>query len=700
MESRQMKMIRLFGRPVRIDWLLLVILAVALAYRLILWQIFRGYQLGRDEVDYFRTAIALYQDGTFIDPNPVWIRVPLFPLIAAGFFHFFGPNISVVNLFQIALSVANAYLVFLLGKWTFGRRAGLIAAFLFAVFPPLATYPSTFFMTEPIFAFLMTLMLVLVMLALRTKSYSLAAVCGLLLGLACLTRPSAIVFAPVIAGWLIYFRRRDWKPALMSVVLAAIVALVVITPWTIRNYQAFGRVIFLDNIGAYNLWRDNNYDRRENVIQALEKIPNPADRQSYAMARGLENITSYPVQFLAGGVQKMNYLWHLELDSYAHFDNWDVTNRQGNLYDILPVDALLIVIGLSGAIGAGYAISKIRGPEASSISLVLLFLLASMGPAFAFHSEARFRIDYLPALLLLSAVPFAVPKSVFTRGRYAALKWLGVGALGAWVLVGAYSPAIMPLLTAKYDVWRGDMIATTNPAAAEAWYQNANQAMPNAPYGWDSLGDLYRYSGQFAKSASIYNKALKILPGYVDSTLGLADDFLQTGNATKAASLLTSYFQDDVAAQLYPWNNFAPSASTAIDIGTGGEVGHILGFFPAEKVAGTGMTFRWTGHSSSIKFILDPGQTPKTLKLWLAGSRPEGVPSPKVVVKVNGAEAASFVAQRDWYSVEVPLRELGGDNRTLVVEVQSETFRPKDMIPGSTDDRELGVAIDRVELGF
>jgi hypothetical protein len=119
-----MNMLRKLEHPLRVDCLLLGILAIALAYRLILWREFLGYQISRDEVDYYRTAIGLYQQGTFIDPNPVWIRVPLFPVIAAGFFQLFGPNISIVNLFQIALSVANAYMVFLLASGPSGDGLG------------------------------------------------------------------------------------------------------------------------------------------------------------------------------------------------------------------------------------------------------------------------------------------------------------------------------------------------------------------------------------------------------------------------------------------------------------------------------------------------------------------------------------------------------------------------------------------------
>ncbi|MCL5256460.1 MAG: glycosyltransferase family 39 protein [Chloroflexi bacterium] len=689
------------GKPSRrfLDyrWLLFAILALALGLRLYVWWQFIGYQLARDEVDYFRTALELYAHGQFIDPNPVWTRVPLFPLIAAGIFKITGVSVAAVNLFQILLSIINVYLVYLLGKLAFNRRVGLIGAFLFAVCPPLVTYPASFFMTEPLFTFLGSALLVTALYAVRRRSLWFTAATGVLLGLACLTRPAAIAFAPILAIWFLYYQRKNLRTAIASVATLTVLTVAVIAPWTWHNYVQYKSFILLDTVGAYNLWRDNNYDRLENPVQKLQTIPNQGDRQAYATKRGLENIISYPMQFLSGGVEKLGYLWHLELSSFATGDNWDVTYRDPGLGYILTTDAFLIVAGLLAALGLGYSIGMLKDSRGIVVVLVLLWLVATVGPAFAFHSESRFRTAYLPQMLMLTAVPLANPGMVmrFLR-RNIAGSVLAAGMIG-WVGAGAYSPSVWPALQSNYYVLRGDLVASADPAGALAFYEQAIRVAPKDTTGYVASGDEYRQLGRYSDAQAMYKKALARQPGDALAHLGMADALMQMGRIEDAAKHLTAVNPNEAEGQNYAWSHFEPSPATQLDIGNGAEAGTIIGFYGVEK-DGTA-TYRWTESSAKVRFRLGAGAPPTVLSLHLMAPRPAGSLPPQVRIAANGKELRSFSAGPGWQTVDMQIPSgLVKPGQDLIIEITSDTFVPASSIPGSTDTRQVGVAVDWVHL--
>ncbi|MGA7170358.1 MAG: hypothetical protein WBX08_14485, partial [Candidatus Sulfotelmatobacter sp.] len=74
---------------------------------------------------------------------------------------------------------------------------------------------------------------------------------GLLWGIAALNSTVLIAFLPASGLWAWYHRAKLHKPSLTGLVLASVVFTACVTPWTVRNYRMFGKVIFIrDNLGA------------------------------------------------------------------------------------------------------------------------------------------------------------------------------------------------------------------------------------------------------------------------------------------------------------------------------------------------------------------------------------------------------------------------------------------------------------------
>jgi 4-amino-4-deoxy-L-arabinose transferase-like glycosyltransferase len=73
---------------------------------------------------------------------------------------------------------------------------------------------------------------------------------GGLWGIAALANPSVLSFLPFCGLWVCWRRHRRGLPSFTGVVLSSAVFFAVLTPWLARNYEVFGRFVFIrDDFG-------------------------------------------------------------------------------------------------------------------------------------------------------------------------------------------------------------------------------------------------------------------------------------------------------------------------------------------------------------------------------------------------------------------------------------------------------------------
>lgn len=185
---------------------------------------------------------------------------PGYPLLIAAIYATFGIGpvahlaLAVVLL---AFEVAIPFLIARLAALIWGARAGRIALLL-ALFWPQLLLLSGRLHSIPIS--MATLMLAFVILWSGPLSLGRAALCGLLIGMYGLFRMELAGLAPVLLYAIIFaggpVRMPLGRRISAFAVLTAVAALVV-TPWLIRNYRVFDRVI-VGTSGGYNLLRGHN----------------------------------------------------------------------------------------------------------------------------------------------------------------------------------------------------------------------------------------------------------------------------------------------------------------------------------------------------------------------------------------------------------------------------------------------------------
>jgi len=125
-----------------------------------------------------------------------------------------------------------------LGAHIAGYRGGVAAGIAVGLYPPILAN-DVVLLSEPLS---LALLLAMIVLLVRGRPAWAGAACGLLV----LTRPSAQLLVVVVAAWLVW--RAGWRAAARF----AVVSLVVVAPWVVRNWVLVGTPTIVTSNG-FNL---------------------------------------------------------------------------------------------------------------------------------------------------------------------------------------------------------------------------------------------------------------------------------------------------------------------------------------------------------------------------------------------------------------------------------------------------------------
>ncbi len=201
--------------------------------------------LGGDPHGYYVVGINIAQGAGFVaSRNELWeipgpgaptaFWPPGYPFALGALFKIFGAGVSTAQMLNALLGALTIPFVYALGRRIFDVRAGLVAAGLFAIFPNvIASTPVLF--PEPLFGliFVAALWLLVAYSPAESNGWRAVAVFGVLTGMAALTRGEGTLLLPVAA--LYWLASTGWRQAALSTAIAAIAAVAIISPWTIRN---------------------------------------------------------------------------------------------------------------------------------------------------------------------------------------------------------------------------------------------------------------------------------------------------------------------------------------------------------------------------------------------------------------------------------------------------------------------------------
>ncbi len=155
------------------------------------------------------------------------------------------------------LGVGVVIVAGLIGRRLAGDRAGIVVAVLVAAYPNLWVIDGTLW-PEGVYSTMVGLAVLAAYRWWERPDVGSAALVGLAIALAALTRGEALFLYPILVVPLVLRRRGiTWGDRVRSVVVIALVGLVLFAPWTIRNQKAFGSLVLLSTNGDEVLYYAN-----------------------------------------------------------------------------------------------------------------------------------------------------------------------------------------------------------------------------------------------------------------------------------------------------------------------------------------------------------------------------------------------------------------------------------------------------------
>ncbi len=312
-----------------------------------------------------------------------------------------------VKVAQSAVGAAIVWLIGLLALTSAGPVAGVIAAGIAALYPPLVWTPA-YVLSETLFSAVALASALVLQIAMNRaeaarssrEGGALALLAGGLIGVAALIRPAMLLFLPLALAWLLIRKRSVLAIALIAAAAA------VITPWTLRNIRAYGRVVLIASEGGVTFWTGNHpLARGEGDLAANPELKSA----ELAFRRSHANLTSEELEPL---YYRDAMTWILD-----HPADWAALVARKAFYTVVPM-------------GPSYALhsARYRVTSVASYMLVLpcaivgasrlrrsrrvpvaLFLLAGSAVlvCLLFFPQERFRIPIIDPVLIVSAAALA-----------------------------------------------------------------------------------------------------------------------------------------------------------------------------------------------------------------------------------------------------------------------------------------------------
>jgi 4-amino-4-deoxy-L-arabinose transferase-like glycosyltransferase len=264
-------------------------------------------------------------------------------------------------------------------------------------------------LTETLFAFLLTLTLVLVVLARQTNAPALGIAAGLVIGIGILTRPVSEYLPLVLALVLVLTRRRSVALLALAVVLGAAIPA---GAWAIRNHAKTGvatvstidghNMLYYRAVGALEKSGESHAAAETDVTLRLRKRlhgdENAAEVSRIELRLGLHIVFQHPlgaIKSWARGVAKLlvgpaRAETATLLTGRQHVSSWWL--------GALVALAAAVTIGILALAAAGVALNR-------SLDIWLLVAAAAYMIAISGGPEAysRFRVPVTPVLAILAA---------------------------------------------------------------------------------------------------------------------------------------------------------------------------------------------------------------------------------------------------------------------------------------------------------
>lgn len=487
-----------------------------------------------DEYYHLEWAKALVA-GDWIG-SEVFFRAPLYPYLLGAMLALFKGSVFAARIGQATYGAATPVVLFFLSRRLLPRGGALAAALLACAYPFLIYFDNELLIVSLI-VLLDLLMLLALVRADESPTWTRWLVAGVLMGLSAIARPNVLVFVPIVLVWAWWRERsRIRSPAtggrvahLVSSTPARTAALrfacfaigvaIVVSPVTIRNSILGHDFVPIASQGGINFYIGNN-EHADGISALLPELGigwqtdeasrfaerkegralRPSEVSGYWYRRGWNFILGHPGAAARLGFKKLVLFW----------DRFELANNKDIYYFARMSPVYRALRWLSFGVIAPLALLGMWVSRRKPVAALLIgFVLSYMGTVIAFFINARYRLPVVPCLIL-----FAVAGAAWLGERFRRRDLRGLVA-------GVAAVAVLAVFVNVdfYGTHVGDRAQTHN-----------------------TLGLANARMGRYTEAIREYERALELSPGYSEAynNMGRALEGLgrneEAGEAYRAAA--------------------------------------------------------------------------------------------------------------------------------------------------------------------
>ncbi len=376
-------------QPLLSKWMALVLL-VGLTLRIVVALAAPQRFLFSDSRDYHQVAANyLAGNGLVTSTERPALRPPLYPFFMAVAYRF-GLGITGIRILQAFLGAGYIYLLYLLALTFLPKVDGALAAALLLAVDPFNIVFCGLVLTETLFTGLLLLAVWLSWRVWHGATNASALLLGMVVGLGCLCRDAFLGYI-VIA--IIIALRSCHRHRLWQALLVLVGTVVVICPWSIRNWLYLGKIVAVTNKAGINLYEalGPGADGSPKIMEMqlppqLKKLPY-REHNGYLLRWTLDYVRRHPGKVLRLAIKKL-----------ARFSNPGLNEVKLRTH---PLNWILI--SYSCLVYAGAIVGLLRYYRQPGLWLVLAPVAYFALVHSIFLGSVRYRIPIMPYLQILAA---------------------------------------------------------------------------------------------------------------------------------------------------------------------------------------------------------------------------------------------------------------------------------------------------------
>lgn len=500
--------------------------------------------------------------------RPYW-QPPFYFYWLAFIFKIFGPSIWAALSIQAVLAALSAVFLYSLCLYFFSHRTGLIVVILYALYGPLIYFTGEL-LVPALFIFLILLMFYYFLVAMETFRLRHWILFGMLFGIAMITRPTILVFLPVVIFWIIYAKRVEIRGSLITSTIVVMLAVVFLFPLAtfIRNSSVTGENVMISTNSGINFYIGNNAAWKETYTirpgydwNKLTHEPLQADaswttsqkqQNNYFLNKGLDWMISNPGHFILHSLEK----------AYLHLHGYELI-RNVDIYHLSQYSVLLSLLLWKvpffyfpfGVIAPFFLAGMffLFGSRWKKYFPLTAFLIVMSAVIILFFPTSRYRVQIIPFILMVSVYGLERLIQLFKSRKMqgAGLAGLTLIFMAALNLPGPVSIFHNPEFRAANHYLEGTVAYNEkNYEKAIHLFQKAVDIHPRHEDALTNIGLCYAFLGSDRRAGEFFLQAYHINPDFPKNIFNLGIYYQKTGQWEKALKTFQEYLKKELDLRL------------------------------------------------------------------------------------------------------------------------------------------------------